>query len=70
MALIHAYRTDNGELVQIPESHLQIFPGVFTREPPTEPDPDTEVAAAPAAPALDVSSDLTPPRRGDTKENH
>lgn len=67
MALIHAYRTDNGERVHIPVEHLAVFPGVFTTEPPGS---KRKPAAAPAAPELDDSSDLTPPVGETTKENH
>ncbi|WP_102508097.1 hypothetical protein [Sanguibacter massiliensis] len=47
MARIEVYRKDTGEKVPhpVPESHLRIFPGVFTRTPRRP----AEVKAAEAA---------------------
>ncbi len=31
--MITVYRTDNGQVRRVPEAHLRIFPGFFSRTP-------------------------------------
>lgn len=59
--LIFAYRVDTGERVRIPPVHMDIWPGVFTLEPPT--------AAAPAEPTqLPAAGGKKKPAKGTTTE--
>lgn len=42
MAFVFAYRTDTGQQVRVPESHLRIFPKALSLTPPaTEPAPSS-----------------------------
>jgi len=52
MAFVEVYRADIGEKVRVPESHLRIFPGVFT----TAPRRPAEAKAARSKPARQARS--------------
>lgn len=65
MTFIDAYRKDTGEKVRVPEAHLRIFRGFFSKTPRQK---AADRAASTAARPVDSSAPTAPTSGADTKE--